>query len=304
MKIGNMKRKYFTVGIFNLIILLFIAIFFITNANITGFAVLDFASYRLYIFDAYQGKDVSFVIPIDNGAEEIESAYAEISIFDLDENEVAFLKSSEIKVFPNEKTELKMIWKGSGIQENYQARIIIFNDNESYSFSKNFKLEREILTFESVVVKDFVLGEVVNFSVVLQNHLDENLSNVSVSILILDEYGNTLSEIISETKDIQENSISQLQIIWDTEGIKPNRYNAKMIINYGENFIDRDLIIDIADGNFNIIGVGYSISNEPTKTPNNNTTIFLLVGLLIIVNVAWVIYYIKSKTKLKTKSKT
>jgi hypothetical protein len=295
MNLNRQKRNYLFIQIFNVVLIfLLISIFF--NINITGLSVLSSRDYRVYIINAYEDKDVTFLIPFEKVDKEFENFYAEIRIYDLNENEVAFLSSDKMTVSSNNEMELKMIWKGSGKEGNYQARIFIFEDDESYSFSRNFKLEREILTFESVIVRNFFLGEVVNFSVLLKNHRSDLLFNVSVSILILNKEGKTISEIVSEKKDIPKDSFSQLEILWDTKEIKSGRYNAKMIINYDESFINRDLIIEISQDNFNIIGVGYSIFNEPKDDLDKEMIIYILIGLLIIVNIAWVLYY---KIKIK-----
>jgi hypothetical protein len=101
----------------------------------------------------------------------------------------------------------------------------------------------------------------VNFSVIIKNHLNEEITDVSVLILILDSSETILSEIVSEEKSVEGNSASQLEILGNTKNIEPDKYNSKMIIKCGENFIDRDLIVNIHDGNFEIVGVSYSIAN-------------------------------------------
>ena len=299
---SNSKKLLILVLTINLIIASLIAISTDNFSAITGFAVSGIEDSRVYILNAYQGKDVTFLIPIDNDEKEIEEIYAELKILDLSGNEVANLETNSISISPNESNELRAIWFGSGFDEKYEVRIMVFDDEKTYSFSKIFDLEKEIITFESVVIQEFSLGEIANLSAILRNHLNEEIKDVSVSILILDEEGNTISEIISDKKDIQENSLAELEIIWDTKGVARGRYNAQMIINYNERFIDRDLIINIQQDVFDIVGVGYSIIGNVEESPRNQTLIYFLVILLLIVNIIWLFYHLKSKRNNKIRA--
>ena len=289
------NKKFIVIGLLlNLAILFSILVLYFGGNGITGFVVANFEDYRVYITDSYAGKNVNFIMPVDNGPEPIDNAYAEIRILDSKGEQVAFLETEKIGVFANEKAELKTTWTDSGAEGLYQARIFIFNDDKSYSFSKNFRLDQKTLVFESVVFRDFDLGEIVNMSAIIQNYLDEDLYNVSISILILDDFGDVVSEIVSEEKGIGGNSTSQFGISWDTANIDSGRYNAQMIINYGEDFIEKDLVVNIQDGSFDIIGIGYSIAKD-VPASKYDSPMFFLVILLIVINLMWILYYIKSK---------
>jgi hypothetical protein len=290
---------------FTFLVLIIAFLFLATQFNlisITGFSVANsYGDYSVYILDAYEGDDVNFIIPIKNTkGSSINNTYAEISVLDSKNNNVFSAITESISILPNETKELKAVWS-QGVAGDYQLRTLIFLDDESYSFSKTFKVEKKTITFESIVVDEFKLGEVVNFSIVVQNHLDEELENVSAGILILDDSGNVIEEVRSNKESLDPKSLKKLSANWDTENIKAGTYNAKLNVDYGENFLDKDIVLNINEESIEIAGIGYSIAQQPEESSYTAYIIAFLVVLLILINLSWIILY---KRKAKNQEKT
>jgi hypothetical protein len=259
--------------------------------SITGFAVASYNDYSIYILNAYEGDNVEFIIPVKNNkGTEISNAYAEVTILDSKNNKLSDLVTESISILPNETKEIKVSWNG-GSSGDYQVRTLLFLDEESYSFSKIFKIEKKTLTFESIIVDQFKLGEIVNFSIAIQNHLDERIENVSAGILIMDDSGNIISEVRSIKENLQPLELKKLAVNWDTKGIQAGTYNAKLNVNYGENFLDKDIVLNIGEENIEVTGIGYSIAQQPKESSYTSYIIMFLVALLVLVNISWIVYY-------------
>lgn len=287
----------FTLGV--LIVSLWFIATQLDSIGITGFSVSGYTEYSVYILDTYEGDDISFVIPVENKKDGIiNKAVASVEVLDSNNQKVSSLETASISIYPGETKELKAVWYGGGSSGQYQARIMLFLDDESYSFSKLFTIEKKTITFESIIIDEFKLGETVNFSIVVQSHLEENLENVSAGILLLDDSGKTIAEIRSVKDSLEQKSLKKLMVNWDTKNIRPGTYNAKLVVNYKDRFIEKDLVLNIQEDSFEVIGIGYSISPRARASSKYSLAIMFLVIVLVLINISWAILY-RRKTKRK-----
>lgn len=267
--------------------------------SITGFVIgTDVQKdYNLYILNALEGESMTFVVPVQGPGSAVSSASAEIEIFDSNNQKIASLSSQKVPLSSNESKELKIVWNEPAKVGQYQVRVLIIMDEDSYSYSKNFKVEKKTLSFESIVVNEFVLGEVANFGIVIQNHLSEKVENVSAGILIYDSNTTILAELRSNKSSLESNATGNFKVSWNTAGIKVGKYNSKLVIDYGEEFIDQDIVLNVQEGQLEVYGIGYSISQKESN--GNSNIIIYAVVILIIVNLAWWVAFKRKEIKNK-----
>ena len=294
------KFEYYSLLTLTAIVLLIISVFFLARygqLSITGFAIgTSVSEYNVYILDSFEGEDITFVIPLQNiGQSRINKSYAEIEILDSGNKNVKMLTTDSISLNESEKRELKAIWYEAGKAGEYQVRITVFSNSESYSFSKSFKIDRKTVTFESIIVNDFKLGEVTNFDILVQNHIDEDILDISAGILVYDDAGNIISEMRSARENLSQNSIKKLSVSWDTKSVESGKYNAKLVLDYGNESSERDIVMNIEDESLEVIGVGYSIANQPQKSKSALYVIIFFIVLLVLVNLSWIIIYRKAR---------
>lgn len=295
-----MKKEGILLIVYSCFVTIFSLWFFIFQftPNITGYSINSYDNYNVYVINNYEGESVNFVIPIENIENFDSEYYATIEILDNLGKSVYLTQTERKEITKNSTSELKVLWPKAESAGNYQARINVNIGNNSYSFTKSFIVEQKTLTFESISINEFNLGEVVNFSVIVQNHLNENVKDAFIGILIYDTNNSIIGNLKSEKEDISPNSIKKLIIYWDTKNIMPGKYNAKLNMNYGSKIIDKDIVLNIAEDNMEVVGIGYSIVQKP-KQSNNNFIIIFLVIILVIVNLFWILFYFRAKHKNK-----
>ncbi|MGV8151671.1 MAG: hypothetical protein ACP5OG_01195 [Candidatus Nanoarchaeia archaeon] len=289
---------------FNIAFLLFLFALILLNPGsfkITGLAILGSYSDVIYINNNFELQEIEFIIPIENKKDaDIIVAYANIQIFDHKNQEVSNITTNSIKISQNNRSELKA--RLSGLSSgNYNARVLVFLDNENYGFSKIFEIEKKTLTFESIVVNDFKLGSLTTLDIVLENHLNDSI-NALASMRILSLEGEDITELRSNPENIPANTIKKINLSWDTKNIGTGKYNAKLIVNYGEKYIERELVFNVYEDALEVAGVGYAVSSSNSSSGPTIYLVVFLVILLVIVNIMWMIIYNKKK-KNKDKNK-
>lgn len=269
--------------------------------SITGYVIGSNIEedYNLYILNAVENEDITFVVPI-TAQNNIDKSSIQITVLDKDMTEVTKIDSDAGAINANDSKEVKLIWRGEKAEGQYQVIIFIYADDESYTYAKAFKVDKKTLTFESIVVNDFKLGEIVNFDIMIQNHLSQRLENVSAGILIYDNQNNIIEEVRSEKQSMLEGALARFKTTWDTKDILPGKYNAKLVIDYGNEFIEKDIVLNINSDTLEVYGIGYSISNPRGAKQNNNSryTIIIFAVVLVALNIAWWIFYVHKRKPL------
>jgi len=310
----SIKREKNILVSFSIIVLVISFLFIAFNNDffsITGFVIGTNPStdYGLYILNSVEGDDITFVVPIVASDAYVSKAYAIIDVIDASGGVIASLNTDFVSLSPNEKANLKVKWKDSSNSGEYQVRILVLMDVESYSYSKNFMIEKKTLSFESIIINDkvlseeanIILGENIDFGLLVKNNLPDNVYNVSAGILIYDDLENILSELRSEKRDINASSLERFNVSWDTKGVVEGEYHAKLVINYGDEFIEKDIILNVFENNLEVLGIGYSVSSSEALKPKQNLLLISIVFILVIINLVWWIYYNKRKNNFKKK---
>lgn len=289
------KRKIRIITVILLLSSAIITSLLISNINITGLTIKH-PGFNLYIIE--EQDSLILTIPIKNENNNSQKVNVEITILNSKNKEIKNLKSPQKIIESNKTDEIKAKLNPKLSPGKYQARIFLFIGNQSYSFSKNFEIEQKTLSFKSINIKEFNLGEKANISIIIENHLNQTAQDVSSGILIYKESGEILSELKTKTYNINKKELKKMNLFWDTTNLKPGKYNAKLIINHQEEIIDKEIVINLQEDNIEIIGIGYSIIYD-TRTNLRDFLPAILIILIILINLAWIIFY--TKTKLKTR---
>jgi len=289
--------------IINLIILaLFLVTFTLVNEglnlNLTGFAFADFYDTEvMYTLNAISNEKTTFVIPIKNDRETpLEEVYAEITITNLDGEEVGRTKTDTITIEPNSETEIKAEWENNVLPGDYLANIYISSSDSNAVFKKTFKIEQRTITIESIQVDEFQLGETIKMDILVQNYLSKEIENTRANILIYNEEENIISSITTENYKLNSSKLNKLTSEWNTEGLSPGTYNAKVQVESEEYKSEKDLVFNIGQNSLQIAGVGFAINYAP-KNQSDNIALYLIFGFLIVaINIIiWVVYLKKKK---------
>ena len=225
------------------------------------------------------------------GEENIQDAYVRIEIIDKDNNLIETLETEHSSINSKKRGEFNVEWEYDKLG-SYFARATIFYDGQTKKEEKWFKIGGMGLELVSITVKDFTLGEVAKFTILVENKLNEPIEDVLARLIITED-------LKSATTAIPPLSYGTLNIYWDTEGINEGDYDGKFILQAGKDSLERPLKIKVKPDRIDveIIGVTAAVIGEEEKGKLNSLLIILII-ILILANIAWFTYF-KNKTKFR-----
>jgi len=200
---------------------------------------------------------------------------------------------------PGSRTELSAKWDVSVEPGDYLAKVTVFFDGQSESFEKYFTVGTKTLTIESILVKDFRLGEIAKLQILVENRWNQELESVFANLLVYNDQQDVMTDIKSASEDIPALSKRELIAYWDTVGVDEGEYDGKLIVKYGERSTDKNLLLKITEDSLDIFGVGYAIRPDGGGGINITTILIVLVIIMLMANLAWFIFFKRFMKKRK-----
>lgn len=257
---------------------------------------------ELNVLDAEQNGTATFIVPvISRGMLGIGEVRAMIDIYKLDEK-IATIETDYSSLEPGKRTELSAKWEVNVPSGDYLAKVTVFFDGENERFEKLFTVGTKTLSIESILVKDFRLGEIAKLQILVENKWSQELKSVFANLLVYNKQEQVMADVKSATEDIPALTKKELIAYWDTVGVEEGEYNGKLMVRYGEKSTDKNLILRVSEDSLDITGVGYAI--RPGGKGINITSILLvLVIILLIVNLAWFVFFRRFMRKKQEKGR-
>jgi len=246
----------------------------------------------LNVFDAEENSTSTFVVPVKNrGNQDIVEVRAIIEIFDSLNNKIDTIETDYWPLLSGERNELSGKWFVEYPSGDYLAKVNLLYDGESKLFEKKFVVGKKVLELENIFSNNFNLGEIVKMEVLVDNKIDSELENVYVTFFVYDENNNVIYDAKSPSENINPLDSKKLTFFWDTEGINIGKYNGKLSIVYGDKTINRNLVLEIAEENLNVFGVGYAINNNLNGGSDLTQILIVIIFILTLINVAWFVFF-------------
>lgn len=263
---------------------------------------------QLYVYVPYPGKYLEgrgdivnkgtsavFYIPvISRGEETINEAYCEIKIYQ-GETSLGKIESNRISIESGQRKELTAEWTGE--PGKYKAVIGLIYDGKIETIEKEFNLGLENVDVLGVSVNEFKLGDVAKIKILVQNKDSGEISEAEASMKIYDVQNEKVADIKSEKYAIPSKSNKEMNIYWDTEKIDSGEYGSNLKINYEDKFVEKNLKIDVGEDSMTFRGVGFVIAPDAGGKMNMSTILYIIIGFLVLVNLAWLIWWMRNKKK-------
>ena len=256
-----------------------------------------YAEAKLYAYGNEPNKKVRFVMPVFNyGTLGIEKAKATIQILGATYEEIAVIESNEAKISSKGEVKLEAEWLANVNPGKYHVIATIWYDNEKITIEDDINIGSLFIDITRIDVKDFNLGEVAKFDIFLQSKWNELIENVYGEMTVTDKGGTEYTKFRTAATSMPALGQAKIEAYWDTAGISVGTYGMHLVVYYAgattERMIETQVNID-------------SIRTSLTPTAQlvaptagkRDTLLMLLVFILIIVNIAWFIYFRRSRKK-------
>jgi hypothetical protein len=248
-----------------------------------------YADVDLNIVDANQNEDVVFVIPVfSRGEHDLVSVRANIDIYNRMNEKITSFNSADISVNSGEKKDLVHKWKAEVPVGNYFAKVAVVYDGETKNLERPFRVGIPELEVQSIEVKNFRLGEIAKFEMLIESKWSEPIVGAHTQMQIFDNNNNLISEIKSASYDFDPISKKVLVSYWDTAGVREGDYQTKLFLNYGDKSVQKNIELKVSKDRIRVVGVGYVISPEE-GTDDKGLIIGLIIGVIILIgiNIFW-----------------
>jgi len=257
-----------------------------------------YAESKLVINSGNVNDTVRFVMPIFNlGEENISKAKAIIKIKSKSGREITSLETNEISLKPKDEGKLDAEWIANVNPGIYTAEANIIYDDKQIKIEKDFEVGNLFIDIISIVVSDFTLGGIAQFEMLLENRWNQKISNVYAEMTVFDENKKGYPTFKTSTIDMEPYAMEKIRAYWDSKGAQVGIYDLKLIIYYAERTTEK-LIKAYVD--IDSIRTDYSPTARVVSAPksgNREILIGSLVVVLILINIGWFVYFMKSRKK-------
>jgi len=263
-----------------------------------------YAEAGLNIINAGQGEDAKFVIPVVNkGKADLVDVKAQVDIYNQLNERVDSFTTNSIQVSQGSRKELVYNWKADVPPGRYRAAVALIYDGETINLEKQFNVGVASLEIREIDVKEFNLGQIAKFDMLVENTWSEPIRGLHGQIQIFDSSGEILADFKSAQSDIQPFEKEVLSLFWDSAGFSQGVYSAAIYLNYGDVSSRQDVTFDVSQNDVRITGVGYVISSSPSSGGGSNSLVVILVTVIIVLIIANILWFMVLRKKLHKKVK-
>jgi hypothetical protein len=247
----------------------------------------------IVILDGEQNTTATFIIPVINrGQLGIGDVRAIIDIYSKLNEKIDSIETDFKSVDSGQRTELSAKWPVTVNVGEYIAKVTVFYDGKSKSFEKIFSIGTQSLSIESILVNEFTLGEIAKLQILVENKWNQDLKEVFANLLVYNNANQVMADVRSATETVPALSKKELIAYWDTIGLREGEYNGELFVRYGQTrSTDRNLLLRVSPNNLQITGVGFAIRPSGRGGINITTILMILVILMLIVNLAWFVFF-------------
>ncbi len=260
-----------------------------------------YAESKLVIQPANVNETVRFVMPIFNlGEEHISKAKAIIKVKNKAGKEITSLETNEISLNVKDEGKLDAEWQANVNAGLYSAEAVVYYDEKQIKFEKDFEVGNLFIDIVSLSVSDFTLGGIAQFEILIENKWNQLIKDVYAEMTVSDESKKAYPTFKTATVDLEPYESKKIRAYWDSKGSQVGIYDLKLVLYYAERTTEK-LIKAYVD--VDSIRTDFSptakVVSAPKSKGNKEILIGALVVVLVVINVGWFVYFVKSKKRKK-----
>ena len=169
---------------------------------------------------------------VSRGDQTLENVYGIIDIYD-DKNIIYEIKTNNIKLEKNKGAELTANIDSSKIPVGeYTAIVTVKYDEKETKTDKSFRVGDILINIEPLGPKKAKVHSINSFNLKLNSKWNANINDIYIMLTVLDNNGNFVNDVKSETFEIGPWSTIQKTIFWDSKELKPGNYQANFTAYY------------------------------------------------------------------------
>lgn len=256
-----------------------------------------YATAELKIAEVSNEK-VNFIVYVNNfGTQKIVSAKGIIDIFGPTNEKLETIETALVSVDSGERSGVNAIWDGALNSGKYYAKLTVIYDGDIAETEEIFEVGRRLVEILNIYAKDFRLGEIARFNILVENNWPSTISDVYTDLLI-SEKGQEIGRFKSASEDIPGLAKEELTAYWDTAGVEKGDYDAKISLYYDDKVVEKDMLTKIGLNSISFSGFTGAVIGDSSGGSDINLLAALVV-FLIIINIGWFTYFFLKKRRKK-----
>ena len=244
------------------------------------------------------GQGVDFIVYVNNfGTQKIVSAKGIIDVYGPTNEKLTSLETGLVSVDSGARKAMNVKWDENINSGKYYAKLTVLYDGNVAEYEKVFNVGIRLVDILDIIVKNFKLGGIAKFNILVENGWPELISDVYTDLLI-SEKGQEIGRFKSAAEDIPALAKEELTAFWDTAGVEEGDYDAKISLYYDDKIVEKDMKTKISFNSISFSGfTGAVISDEVGGETSDTKILIGLVVILIIINLIWFVYFKFKKKK-------
>jgi len=244
------------------------------------------------------GQGVDFIVYVNNfGTQKIVSAKGIIDVYGPTNEKLTSLETGLVSVDSGARKAMNVKWDENINSGKYYAKLTVLYDGNVAEYEKVFNVGIRLVDILDIIVKNFKLGGIAKFNILVENGWPEVISDVYTDLLI-SEKGQEIGRFKSAAEDIPALAKEELTAFWDTAGVEEGDYDAKISLYYDDKIVEKDMKTKISFNSISFSGfTGAVISDEVGGETSDTKILIGLVVILIIINLIWFVYFKFKKKK-------
>lgn len=260
---------------------------------------------RLEISEGNTNEEMIFVMPVHNfGEDKIAKATSTIEITDKDKKNIATLNTEISGIEPKQTKELITSWIANAEPGAYHATATIKYDGNEIKVEKDFNIGSMFIDLKAVTVKNFNLGSIAKFNILIENKWSEDVKDLYAELVITNELGDVLADVKSATAQVNAGDEAVLDVFWDTDSVTSGNYNMRVMLHYSGRSTEKLMKSIVSLNSITNSFAGTATANVvrdsgSTGLISKGSSIFMLVavGIIVILVAVKVISGMRKKKK-------
>ena len=238
------------------------------------------------------GNGVDFIVYVNNfGTQKIVSAKGIIDVYGPTNEKLTSLETALISVDSGGRKGMNVKWDEDVNPGKYYAKLTLLYDGDVAEYEKVFNVGMRLVDILDIVAKNFKLGEIARFNILVENGWPEVISDVYTDLLI-SEKGQEIGRFKSAAEDVPALAKEELTAFWDTAGVEEGDYDAKISLYYDDKVVEKDMQTKISFNSISFSGFTGAVVSDGTGGGLTDTKLLMgLVVILIMINVAWFVWF-------------
>lgn len=253
-----------------------------------------YAEMRLFVGEFERGKTGNFVAELSNlGTEDIAAASVYVKVYDArTDAQVASLVSGEERVERKSKKLFTISWTPDVPNGAYRVVATASYDGRTVEDQKALLLGRQSIAIESITVKDFRLGGIARFDILLRNEWSDEIKDVHAEVAVRKGESRFASSA-TQTVTLEPLGSQEVSAYWDTDKVVPGNYELEVSLFYGDQVAKKTFPITVTQDRIDTGFTGQAVSSARTGEDRILQPIYLLIVLVIIVLVVNIMLFRK-----------